>query len=146
MNKVFPFLRVLLGMVFVTSGLEKVMHPWQEFLFSLQGYQAFPIGIENLIAQTFPWVELAIGILVVLGLYTIWALRATMGMVAVFILMISQAILRGIDLSDCGCFGSLIQLPAQYTLIFDIVLIIVTFLLIKFIDKTQNLSLDKAFE
>ena len=59
-------LRILIGSIFIVSGLGKLLSPYQNFLYVIQAYQLLPAWGEALAAQIFPWVELLIGIFLAL--------------------------------------------------------------------------------
>jgi hypothetical protein len=60
------------------------------------------MGFENLIALIIPWLELFIGIGLVAGLMVDGASMISGGLMALFILFILQATLRGFNI-ECGC-------------------------------------------
>jgi uncharacterized membrane protein YphA (DoxX/SURF4 family) len=60
------------------------------------------MGFENLIALIIPWLELFIGIGLVAGLMVDGASIISGGLMALFILFIFQATLRGFNI-ECGC-------------------------------------------
>ncbi|MBZ0167229.1 MAG: hypothetical protein K8I00_10530, partial [Candidatus Omnitrophica bacterium] len=55
------FARFLIGLIFVVSGFEKIITPYQNFQYVIQAYELFPEFAEAIIARTFPWVELITG-------------------------------------------------------------------------------------
>src|SRR5205814_189673 len=60
---------------------------------------------NNLLAITLPWIEVAAGLLLIVG---IWARASSLVialMLAVFLAAIGQAIARGLNIS-CGCFST----------------------------------------
>ena len=71
-------LRVIIGGVFIFSGLGKLLSSYQNFLYVVQAYQLLPSWGETLVAQVFPWVELIIGTFVILGLWTHWSLKGAL--------------------------------------------------------------------
>ena len=80
----------------------------------MQAYELFPMELAKWIGLALPFVEIALGLLLVLGLFTrIAAIASTLLMVA-FILGISQAWARGLTI-DCGCFGGGGQIGANET-------------------------------
>jgi uncharacterized membrane protein YphA (DoxX/SURF4 family) len=56
------------------------------------------------VAAILPWLEIAIGLLLVAGLFVRFAGVATAALAALFIAAMGQAKARGLDIS-CGCFG-----------------------------------------
>ncbi len=141
----FSVIRILLGLVFLVSGLEKVISPYQNFLYVLQSYQVLPGWAETIVARVFPWLELFVGLFVTLGLWCRAALGALMTMCAVFIATVGQALLRGLELDQCGCFGEWISIPPGQILIFDSALLLLAVLLLRYPSKTETFGLDSRF-
>ena len=94
--------RILLGLMFIYASLDKIAHP-EEFAKQIGYYKALPFGLENVLAIVLPWTELIVGICLIAGLLVDGATLLSIIMMLVFILAISQAMLRGIDIT-CGCF------------------------------------------
>jgi len=81
-----------------------------------------------------------------LGLWTPWALRGAVVLFGVFVLVVGQALLRGLPLESCGCFGELIHLKPQTVIIMDSLSLLVTFLMLRNLSRTRKLSLDSYFD
>lgn len=94
--------RLILGIMFIYASLDKIAHP-EEFAKQIGYYKALPFGLENTVAIILPWSELIIGLCFLVGIFVDGATLISIIMMIVFILMISQAMLRGIDIT-CGCF------------------------------------------
>ncbi|SVB39507.1 uncharacterized protein METZ01_LOCUS192361 [marine metagenome] len=58
--------------------------------------------MENIIAIILPWLELLIGMGLILGIMIDGSARISAYLMVMFILMISQAMLRGYNI-ECGC-------------------------------------------
>lgn len=104
---VSTILRVLLGGLFVFSGVMKIMDV-QQFAYAVRAFKI--IGDEALIAHvafTLPWTEVFVGTALVLGLRTRAAATLLTAMLLVFCGAIVSVIVRGID-AKCGCFGRLL--------------------------------------
>ncbi|HSO63626.1 MAG TPA: MauE/DoxX family redox-associated membrane protein [Ornithinibacter sp.] len=105
--------RLFLGGVLVYAGAVKVGHPLTAER-AVQAYEIFPMALAGWIGLALPFVEIVLGALLVLGLFTRpVAIIATLLMLA-FILGISQAWARGLTI-DCGCFGGGGQIGAAET-------------------------------
>jgi uncharacterized membrane protein YphA (DoxX/SURF4 family) len=142
---IFVILRVLIGVMYVVSGFEKLISPYQNFLYVIQGYELFPSLLENLAAHVVPWIELFLGVFLVLGLRLKQALWAVLTLTAMFIVIVAQALLRKLSLVECGCFGDFISLPLYVILILDMAVLFVVNLLMRKEDRTSVLSLDSYF-
>jgi len=142
----FAALRCAVGLVFLVSGFEKLIVPYQNFLYVVQSYEFVPAGVDTLVARIFPWVEFFLGLFTVLGLWTQWSLRAVMVMLAVFLMTVGQAMVRGLPISECGCFGELISLPLWAVFAFDSCLFAGCAWMLKNDGRTAGFSLDRYFD
>ncbi|MBU36459.1 MAG: DoxX family protein [Candidatus Marinimicrobia bacterium] len=122
--------RILLGLMFIYASLDKIAHP-EEFAKQIGYYKVLPFGVENILGIVLPWTELIIGICLIAGLLVDGATLLSIIMMLVFILAISQAMLRGIDIT-CGCF----KVSADSdklgldTIIRDIVFLVMSFIVL----------------
>lgn len=95
--------RLVLGGALFVAGATKVGHPVVSAR-SVQAYQIFPFDLAAGIGYALPVVEVIVGALLVLGLFTRpMALVGTLLMIA-FVIGIASAWARGLTI-DCGCFG-----------------------------------------
>jgi len=105
MNKFYPFfivfLRIAIGIIFIVASIDKISDP-AGFAREISNYHMIPYGLENIIAIFLPWLELFIGIGLVIGIMVDGASFLTSSLLALFILMIFQAIIRGFNI-ECGC-------------------------------------------
>lgn len=105
--------RLLLGGVLLVAGGLKVGNPLGSAR-AVQGYDVMPFEVAEYIGYALPWIEVVVGLLLVLGLFTrTSSLLGTLLMVA-FVLGITQAWVRGLTI-DCGCFGGGGQVDASET-------------------------------
>ena len=95
--------RLGLGCVFIYAALSKVP-AFDTFAEEIANYRLLPALLVAPMAVAMPGIELAAGVLLVLGLWVRPAALLLGLLLAVFIVALSQALLRGINLS-CGCFG-----------------------------------------
>lgn len=94
-------IRLILGVLFLYAGIDKITEP-QSFARSIDNYHIIPFGMENTMAIILPWLELLIGLGLVIGCMVDGAALMSMGLLVVFIIAISSAILRGYNI-ECGC-------------------------------------------
>ena len=99
--------RVLLGGLFAVTGVIKLIEPAENFMAAIHAYHLVPSWMERPMAETLPWVEMASGLLLLLGLLTRVSLMIVALQLAVFTAALGSTLLRGISLDDCGCFGSM---------------------------------------
>jgi uncharacterized membrane protein YphA (DoxX/SURF4 family) len=109
--------RLAVGTVFVLAGATKLVNPGS-FSATLLAYDVLPVDLLRPVALALPWLELVVGLYLLAGLFTRVAAWGAVAMLAVFMVAITQALLRGLSLEDCGCFGDLTSVvPAlQYVL------------------------------
>ena len=93
--------RLFLGAMFMYASLDKINDP-ETFSGDIRAYQIVPFGLENSVAIILPWLELLIGIGLVIGVMVDGSALISMGLLVVFIIAISSAILQGINI-ECGC-------------------------------------------
>ena len=95
--------RLGLAAVWLLSGVPKALDPDQTYV-AVRAYQVLPpLGVE-LVAAILPWLEIALAVLLLLGLGTRAVAAASAGLLLVFIAGVTQAWARGLSI-DCGCFG-----------------------------------------
>jgi uncharacterized membrane protein YphA (DoxX/SURF4 family) len=97
-------LRVALGIVFLYAAWLKLSKPWALFAMSIDSYQLLPLKAVELVARTLPWLELAIGICLIAGIFLRSAAVATSLLLAVFLGLMVRAYAKGMQI-NCGCFG-----------------------------------------
>ena len=97
-----PGLRWFLGGLFFYACFHKIMDPGR-FAIDVKNYVFLPDFFVNLWAITLPWVDLLVGLALILGFWSRSAALVTALMYLSFIIAKSSAIWRGLDIS-CGCF------------------------------------------
>ncbi len=98
------YFRLVVGLVFILAAIPKIVDPGP-FAWSIAMYQMLHYSNIHLLAVILPWVELFAGICLILGLRTRGAAVVVCGMLVMFILAISFAIINKIEMSGCGCFS-----------------------------------------
>ena len=95
--------RLFLGYTFVTAGFDKLPHHATTEQ-AVRSYQLLPWQWVPAYASIQPALEIVIGIALILGLFTrSAAVLAALGLCS-FLVGISAAWIRGMNI-DCGCFG-----------------------------------------
>ncbi len=123
--------RCILSGVFVYSGYIKVESPLQ-FAVAITGYQLVPENLIFPLATYLPWVEIALGLAILIGWKIRYFAMAAAVLLLSFMVVLSITYLRGIE-ANCGCFSfddpitpltilrdSLILIPALYLIFEDI--------------------------
>jgi len=137
--------RLVLGGVLFIAGYLKVGTPDKSQM-AVRAYEVLPISLANLIGLLLPYVEIGIGLLLILGVYT--RISAALGgaIMVIFIVAIAQAWARGLTI-DCGCFGGGGQVAASETkylseIIRDTALVLLALYLIRY--PNTKFSIDKS--
>jgi putative oxidoreductase len=97
-------LRLVLGAIFVYAAWIKLRLPWQLFAMSIDSYQLLPPGPVEFLARTLPAFELALGFVLMAGVWLRYSSAILSLLLAVFFTLIVRAALKGQEIS-CGCFG-----------------------------------------
>lgn len=99
---IFAF-RFLVGFIFIIAAIPKIADP-SSFAKSIQAYQLIPTILINITALVIPWVELLIGIFLIVGVLLRGSAILSAGLFAAFSIIIAVSLIRGLTI-DCGCFG-----------------------------------------
>ncbi|WP_375496544.1 MauE/DoxX family redox-associated membrane protein [uncultured Jatrophihabitans sp.] len=95
--------RLVLGVVWIWAAWSKIRSP-RTFTQAVRAYDATPEWLSRGIGYGLPILELALGVLLILGLVTRIAAAVSGVLFVVFLIGLIQASIRGIKL-ECGCFG-----------------------------------------
>ena len=140
-------LRVGLGAVALVAGLAK-LSDLPASVRAVRAYQLLPEGLAVLIGNALPLVEVILGVLLVLGLFTRVSAAVFGLMLVAFSIGIGSAWARGFAI-DCGCFGGVGAIDPGDTsylldLLRDAALITVAAVLVR--RPHSRLSLDSALD
>ena len=95
--------RLTLGGVLLIAGAIKVPNLPKSAM-AVRAYEVLPITLANFLGYTLPWIEIGLGLLLIVGvLVKISGVLGALTMLT-FIIAITQAWARGLSI-DCGCFG-----------------------------------------
>jgi uncharacterized membrane protein YphA (DoxX/SURF4 family) len=95
--------RLILGGVLFAAGYLKIGTPDKSQM-AVRAYEMLPISVANMLGLILPFVEIVIGALLILGSLTRFMAALGGFTMFIFIIAISQAWARGLNI-DCGCFG-----------------------------------------
>jgi uncharacterized membrane protein YphA (DoxX/SURF4 family) len=95
--------RLILGGVLLAAGGLKVFKP-TDSANAVAAYKLIPTELAHLIGYALPWLEVAIGLLLIVGFMVRPAAVLSGLIMIVFIGAIASVWARGM-LIDCGCFG-----------------------------------------
>jgi len=95
--------RLILGIVLLVAGVLKVGNLPKSAM-AVRAYELLPISLANFLGYSLPWIEIGLGLLLIVGVAVkISGALGALTMLA-FIIAIAQAWARGLSI-DCGCFG-----------------------------------------
>jgi putative oxidoreductase len=97
-------LRLVLGAVFIYAAYTKLRQGWLLFALSVDSYQLLPAWAVFAVARTLPGLELALGVLLVVGIWVRYLSIAAAGILALFFVVMIVQFFGGTGI-DCGCFG-----------------------------------------
>ncbi len=109
LNKLFtqkyfaPLVRIVLGAIFIYASMDKIAN-MPDFAKVILNYKILPVQLVNLLAIFLPWLEFVLGVFLIIGKFERASLLVYSAMIVVFIIALSQAQIRGLDIS-CGCFS-----------------------------------------
>ncbi len=95
--------RLVVGAVWIVAGAIKLPDP-AESVRAVRAYELLPEKIVPTVGHGLPFLEIAIGLLLVTGLGTRIAASVSAVLFVLFIIGIGSAWARGLQI-DCGCFG-----------------------------------------
>jgi uncharacterized membrane protein YphA (DoxX/SURF4 family) len=124
--------RLILGVVFITASYDKLFHP-EAFAEIIYNYQVLPGGLINLTAVFLPWLELLMGVFLIIGLWMPGTVIWCNLLFIIYIGALSFNLARGLDI-NCGCFstagGSSISIETILWDVFFLALSIYLFLVV----------------
>ncbi|MDX1583676.1 MAG: MauE/DoxX family redox-associated membrane protein [Thermoanaerobaculia bacterium] len=99
--------QILLGLFFIIAALPKITDPpaFAQLIYNykLVASDLAGVNVLNLMALALPWLELLLGLALVLGIWRRTAVLFIGALLVVFIVAISINLVRGNPI-DCGCF------------------------------------------
>ena len=123
-----PFLfvsRIIVGLLFISSGLVKLIQPVEYFEIAINRYQMVPLAVAHIAAYIIPWVELVFGTYLFLGYWLHRSASVLAILTGIFQIALAQALLRNLGLDNCGCFGNgSIHLTLYQSFLIDTVMLL----------------------
>ena len=99
--------RVILGIVFLYAGFDKVLHP-AAFADVIINYRMLPDVLANLTAIVLPWLEFFLGLALLLGVWLPGAVFLCNLLLVIFLGALVFNLARGLGVY-CGCFDTTIR-------------------------------------
>jgi len=94
--------RLFLGGIFVYASYDKIIHP-VSFAEIVYNYHILPDVLVNLVSLFLPWLELLVGLSLILGVLLPGAVLICNLLLLIFFSTLVFNMARGLDI-DCGCF------------------------------------------
>ena len=105
LNKPLYFwVRLILGIIFVLASIDKILHP-AAFAEAVYNYKILPDALINLTAIILPWMELVLGLFLIVGLWLPGATFLCILLLLTFLGALLFNIARGLNIY-CGCFST----------------------------------------
>ncbi|WP_116113855.1 MauE/DoxX family redox-associated membrane protein [Austwickia chelonae] len=95
--------RLVLAFVWIYAAVTKIGRPLTSAR-AVQAYDLMPFDVAAVVGQVLPIIELALGLLLLVGLFSRFSGIFSSALLIVFIIGIASAWVRGLEI-DCGCFG-----------------------------------------
>lgn len=123
-------LRLALGCVFLYAAYAKLHYAgaWHlrdyDFLFAfgINSYDMLSPDHALVLARVLPWLEVALGALLLSGLWLRWIASVTTGLLLVFMYALSRAAIKGLAI-NCGCFGNQSTTPGKELMVDSILIL-----------------------
>jgi uncharacterized membrane protein YphA (DoxX/SURF4 family) len=96
--------RLILGVVFIYASYDKILHP-KAFAEVVYNYQILPDGLINVTAILLPWLEMLMGVFLIVGFWMPGTVVWCNILLVVYIGALWFNLARGID-ANCGCFST----------------------------------------
>lgn len=97
-------IRIVAGAILLWSSIAKLKQP-HDFLQTVYSYELVGPAIGMIVAMVLPWLELLLGMCLLLGVLSGGALLGGVLLSVIFTVAIASVLYRGLDIS-CGCFGA----------------------------------------
>ncbi len=102
-------LRVILGAILLFAGITKLMG-FSIFTTNVDSYQMLPIGLVKPVSYLIVSAEITLGIVLIIGYFSRGAGILSMFLFLVFAVALTNALLRELTITDCGCGNFLFSL------------------------------------
>lgn len=96
--------RLLMGAMFVYAGYAKLAQPPFLFEMAVDSYQLLPAWAVLRVAHTLPWLEVALGLILISGWKLSYFSSFATVLIGFFLTLMAISFARGVE-AQCGCFG-----------------------------------------
>ncbi len=105
--------QVLIGTLFVVTGVFKICD-LKKFYITVVKYGALPRQLTKPAAYSQPFIEVIIGIGVLLPYEPFWSSLAALTLLVVATGFVLFALLKNKKIDDCGCYGAIVKVPVTW--------------------------------
>jgi uncharacterized membrane protein YphA (DoxX/SURF4 family) len=125
-------LRSIVGYVFSSSGISKLNFGIKNFHNNIIGYELVPKSVASILAFTIPWIEILLGIALIIGLLIQTTALVACSVLLLFTTALAINIMRG-KKHDCGCSSK--PIPISWSLVTRNLLLVLLLVCIGFFEK-----------
>lgn len=138
---IFYTISFLLGILFLFSAFSKTI-PISLFIDNIYNRFSITYQLASILARFIIGFEAGLGILLILGLYGKWrwVLYSVFGLLIAFTAFIVIIWIQEGNEADCGCMGDVIKLNPMWSIIKNLVMILMTTILILKDKKVESTS------
>ena len=97
---------IALGLIFLVAGVGKIADQ-TDLLTILVETSILPSEVVSLVAQGLPWIELVLGLFLIIGIAAKFVASASTLLIIGFIFHNTWIIEKGFEMDGCGCLGML---------------------------------------
>jgi uncharacterized membrane protein YphA (DoxX/SURF4 family) len=123
--------RIALGAIFLYAAYAKLHYAgaWHlrdyDFLFAfgINSYQMLSFDNALRLARVLPWMEVALGALLISGIALRWVGSITTALLVIFMIALARAAALRLEI-NCGCFGNQSTTPARELLVDSVLLLL----------------------
>ncbi|WP_445666742.1 MauE/DoxX family redox-associated membrane protein [Fodinibius sp. AD559] len=148
LSKAITVIRLLLGILFLVSGIGKLISGsdarYLVELLATEFYWLIEYGTAIVITTSI--IELVLAVFLIWNKFLKWALAGTLAMLIGFSSVLSYFYFQGMSVENCGCFGAFgFASGLEFTLIRNTVLILLTIIAFVLIAKTKSTQTGDTF-
>jgi uncharacterized membrane protein YphA (DoxX/SURF4 family) len=129
-NTSFVF-RLILGGIFIFTGIAKINHI-SSLVGEIKQYQILPAVLASAYGHVLPYLEILVGVILVLGII----LRISASIAGLMLISFAAAkivaMIRGLNINVCHCFGPAVPLLSTQSLAIDIIMLLLAIQIILF--------------
>jgi hypothetical protein len=129
-NTSFVF-RLILGGIFIFTGFAKINHI-SALISEIKQYQILPAVLASTYGHVLPYLEILVGVILVLGIILRISASVAGLMLISFAVAKIVAMIRGLNINVCNCFGPAVPLLSTQSLAIDIVMLLLAIQIILF--------------